>query len=103
MRWVETKPSCVNCRIIWGNKGEDPPCPTCAIILEDENIDIVKVFFSVRHHVVVHEMSKNKTYVDLDVRAVQAAMDIYGVYGTKNRERVYEKVRALFFEQGGEF
>jgi len=56
------------------------------------------VFFSVRNHVVIHEISKDKTLVDLDVRAVEAAMNIFGVYNTKKKKRVYDKVKQLFFE-----
>jgi len=39
----------------------------------------MRVYLSVQHHVVLHEADKDHTYVDLDVMAVKAAMEIYQV------------------------
>lgn len=54
---------------------------------------------AVRHHVVTHEVDKDHSYVDLDIKAVKDAMDIYRV---SNQERCYERVRNLFFSLGKE-
>ncbi len=99
MRWIDTKPSCIACREIWENKNDESPCRACIIVLEEDNVDVVKVFLAVRHHVVLHEVSKDKSYLDLDIKAVKDAMDIYKV---KNQERCYDRVRGLFFKMGKE-
>lgn len=84
---------------MWERKDDESPCRACMVVLEEENVDAVKVFLSVRHHVVLHEVEREKTLVDLDIRAVKAAMEIYKV---RDQEKCYEKVRRLFFGQGKE-
>jgi hypothetical protein len=48
---------------------------------------------------VIHEVDKDHSYVDLDIKAVKDTMDIYGVV---NQEKCYERVRGLFFNLGKE-
>jgi len=79
---------------MWERKDDESPCRACIVVLEDDNVDAVKVFLSVRHHVVLHEVDKDHTYQDLDVKAVKDAMDIYQV---KDQEKCYERVRNIFF------
>jgi len=69
------------------------------VVLEEDNVDVVKVFLAVRHHVVLHEVEENKTLIDLDIRAVKDAMEIYRV---KDYEKCYDRVRQLFFSIGKE-
>ena len=84
---------------MWERKDDESPCRACIVVLEDDNVDAAKIFLAVRHHVVLHEVADNKTYLDLDIKAVKCAMEIYGV---RNQEKCYEKVRGLFFSAGKE-
>ena len=84
---------------MWERKDDESPCRACAVILEEVNVDAVKVFLAVRHHVVLHEVDKDKAYLDLDIKAVRDAMEIYQV---KDQEKCYERVRGLFFQMGKE-
>ena len=99
MRWIDTKPSCIACREMWENKNDESPCRACMVVLEEGNVDAVKVFFAVRHHVVIHEVDKDKSYLDLDIKAAKMAMDIYKVK-FEDQEKCYERVRGLFFQMG---
>lgn len=84
---------------MWERKEDESPCRACMVILEEDNVDVVKVFLAVRHHVVLHEVDESKTLIDLDIRAVKDAMDIYGV---QDQQKCYDKVRQLFFSIGKE-
>jgi len=84
---------------MWENKNDESPCRACAVILEEDNVDAVKVFLAVRHHVVLHEVDKDHTYLDLDIKAVKDAMEIYGI---RNQQKCFERVRGLFFTMGKE-
>ena len=86
---------------MWERKDDESPCRACMVVLEEPNIDVMKVYLAVQHHVILHEVSKDKTLLDLDVKAVDAAMEIYQVKEA-DRARCYERVRGLFFHMSQE-
>jgi hypothetical protein len=78
---------------MWERKEDESPCRACIVALEESNVDVVKVFLAVRHHIVLHQVEKDKQYIDLDIKAVKIAMDLYEV---KDQVKCYERVRSLF-------
>ena len=59
--------------------------------ISDENYEIARVYLAAR----THWITNGKEIIDIDIRAVKVAMDIYGV---KNQKNCYERVRNLFNE-----
>jgi len=96
--WLDQKPECKACRHIWSIRGELPPCETCRVVLFDNNIDAAEVYLAVRNQYITMPIQKGNTVVhkviDLDIKAVKAAMDIYNVVDQKT---CFEQVRHLFF------
>ncbi len=70
---------------------EVPPCTTCRVELEEENIDAGRVYQMSKRQVRIAPGSGQ--IVDLDYAAVKAVMDIYGV---KDQRDCFDKVVRTF-------
>lgn len=68
---------------------EEPPCDTCYVILMPENADAARIYPIVRNQVI----TVGEHVIDINILAVKAVMDMYGI---EDQRTCLKKIRAVF-------
>jgi len=91
VEWNDTYGStCEACRGLYGQRTppEEPPCDTCRPKFIEENEDAVRIFFLVRHQLIMGPAGP----IDVNHEAIHRAMELYEI---KDKRACFEKVLVM--------
>lgn len=82
MRWLQEKPSCIVCKDIWKDKGSDPPCADCIVVLRHDNEDAIRVYLMCRSQVITAGMEGKP--IAPNILTIIEVMKLYNVDNPKD-------------------